>query len=244
MPSYAQNSLQNDEKIRLSMEYRKKSDYILQNNNWWSKIYMHEGENYYQFSLGYKFYKSFVVELGFFKETYNLGFSALEDADGSAIGSYPIETGKVFPFRVSYEQRICRVFKRPVYLTPSLGYSMGFAQGTLLTDSSSTFSINYTTGDFAIGTFKKGSEYDVNARFGFLEARLQAEVMVSNAFSFYAGAGINRGTHILGRTNVTEFSGGVPIKKIINETRGDNRYFNIGIRLRVPNFWKKATSKI
>lgn len=236
----AYSQIFNQERFRLSYEYRKKVDYITENGDRWTKAYTFDGENYGQIAVGYRFYKSFVAELGYYQDTYNLSWKIFEEDEGSFGTSFPIEKGSVFPFRISYEQRVFRLFKHPVYITPLLGYSLGFAQGVMLTDSASITLGNPITGTFATGTFKKGREYDLNKRFGFVEARLQAEFMVSKVFSFYAGAGFNFGTGIIGRTNVTAFSGGVPIRKIVNETRGDNRYFNIGIRLRIPNFLEKS----
>lgn len=213
---------------------------MIENGNEWTKTYIIQGENYGQIAIGYRFYKSFVAELGYYQDTYNLNWTVFEEDEGSFGTSFPIEAGRVFPFRISYEQRVFHLFKHPVYITPLLGYSLGLAQGVMLTDSSSITLGDPVTGTFATGTFKKGREYDINKRFGFIEARLQAEFMISKAFSLYAGAGFNFGTGVIGRTNVTAFSGGTLIGKIVNETRGDSRYFNVGIRLRIPNFWEKS----
>jgi hypothetical protein len=226
--------------FRVSFERRIKSDYHYNNDSERERSKMLESRRYFSYSMGFKFYKSFFAELGFHQESYNLSCLFLENERGASLFSYPIESGKVFPLRIGYEQRMFNLFKHPVYVTPSIGYAFGFAQGVMLTDSSNFTAGDPTMGIFAIGTFKKGREYDINKRFGFIETRLQAEFMVSKAFSFYAGGGFNFGTHVIGRTNVTEFIGGVQTGKIVNITRGDNRYFNIGLRLRIPNFWEKG----
>lgn len=238
---FSQNASYTDEKFRLSVEFRGKyHDMRIVEGmpNIGKRRPVYAESKYFSYSLGVRLHKNLIAELGFHKETFDLSWYVdKENGDIFGYSSIPMDQAAVVPLRLNYEKKVFCVFKRPFFLAPSLAYSMCFSQGSILSDGAISTTFDGSTGIILYEeVFQKGKEFGLRRNYGLLEARLQADIMVSKVFSFYGGIGIAFGTHVIGRTNVSEFSGGLPVEKIITETKGDSRFFNVGIRLRIPNF--------
>jgi hypothetical protein len=238
---FSQNSSYGGEKFRFSVEFREKYDYmrIVEGMPGIGKRKPVITESkYFSYSLGVRLYKYLIAELGFHKETFELGWY-VDNENDAILGytSWPMDQAVVVPLRLTYEKQIFSLFKHPFFLAPSMAYSMCFSQGSKLGDYVTSTSIDGTTGLILYEELlQKGREFGFRRYYGLVEARLQADIMVSKVFSFYGGIGMAFGTHLIGKTNVSLFSGGLPSGKIITETKGDSRFFNVGIRLRIPNF--------
>ncbi len=222
--------------VRLSFEVANKQDrYTKTNTNKQGKV--PERDKNYRFSIGARIAPNFVLETGYFRETYWIRIKEKSEYDAWQ----NFTSAHIIPLRLCHQVRLLNVTpKCPVRFNSSFGYL--FAKETAgagLLNSTSTFDWNF------LGTTMKGKAFSKNVaeRFGLWEIRLQLEASISKWISFYAGWGHCYGTRIIGKANATYSLNGAPEKSINTISKGTNRYLNAGIRVRVPNFWSKFQEK-
>lgn len=197
---------------------------------------------YYRMSerdFGYFFdyyYHRFAVETGICRQTFYVGW---DQKDVMAV-HYSIDRFKLVPVRLSYSFPLFQIFKRPLKLSPGIGYV--FASGKPITFAWGTNDI-ITVGNITLLQYTRlGEELGLAHKFGLWEGRLQIEYPVFSFFSLYGGIGYCKGsgTIIARYFGIYTISNG-PENEVRTESNGTHRFWNLGIRLKIPD--KKTDKK-
>ncbi len=231
--------------ISVTIEHRTKYDRfeeVLNDQSMSLEGYASDPYKYYAFGLHYRHYKGLQAGIGYRQERFEISWRYWEGLNQFGVTDY-IEFAKIIPLSISYEQKLFSLFRMPFSITPSVGYSFAFGNGGKAYregDGGVGVSILYPYSDTLIFMDRsyRHKEFDINRKFSFFETRLQLEIGLSKYFSAFCGYGYNFGTKIIGRTNVDFSINRGPTRYIATESRGNNKYFTLGLKIRAPKYIK------
>jgi hypothetical protein len=196
-----------------------------------SSGYINDDSKNFRFMLGVRVAPRFVIETGIHSEMIWMAWGHQEHF----VAEYTFARTMIIPLRACYHLHLFDIFNNPVRLEPSFGFLLGYVgENKVVGAGEQVVSYNLPNYTFV-------AEHCTRLRnqyYGTSEFRLQLEANISKVISFYGGGGFCLGTKVIGETRGTYSINNGPERTVITQTKGTNYYLNVGIRLRIPNFWK------